>query len=77
MLREAPRADRPAPAPLQVPAVQKPDPPTTTAGPATTPQGMAAQRNGPGEFGAEPLDVRQLSEPNSLKGIRLDAFRAS
>ena len=47
MLREPPRAGRPAPAPLQVPAVKKPDLPSTTAKSATTPA-----RQGRGEFGS-------------------------
>ena len=47
MIGEPPRAGSPAPAPLQVPAVQKPDLPTTTAGSATTPPGKDALRNGP------------------------------
>ena len=73
MLGEPPRADRPAPAPLQVPAVQKPDLPTTTAGSATTPQGMDALRNGPMDAAAGgPTLCRRPRERGRRRTTRLD-----
>jgi hypothetical protein len=55
MLHESPRADRPAPAPLQVPAV-KPDLPTTTAESATTPgRAWMPGRNGPMDAAKRPI----------------------
>ncbi len=66
MLREPPRAGSPPPAPLQVPAVKKPDLPSTTAGSATTPQGMDALRNGPMDAAAGgPINDRR---PRELRG---------